>query len=69
MKSEPCVNLGTKKLYVPALEADAFKEKPQPGFEGHFWCTCTGNEVGPDDRPVNLRGCSNPQRDCYRDAL
>ena len=66
MKNVPCMNLLTKKLFVPELQPDAFTEKPEAGPEGHFWCGCTAIEVGPDDRQVNLRGCSNPERSCYK---
>lgn len=66
MKNAPCMNLLTKKLFIPELQPDAFKENPEAGPEGHFWCSCTSTEVGPDDRQVNLRGCSNPGRRCYK---
>jgi hypothetical protein len=66
MKNAPCMNLITKKLFIPELQPDAFKEKPEAGFEGCFWCSCTATEVGPDDRQVNLRGCSDAGRGCYK---
>jgi hypothetical protein len=66
MKKTPCMDLETKKLFVPALQETAFKENPEAGWEGHFWCGKTACEVGPDDLQVNLRGCSNPERSCYK---
>ena len=66
MKDAPCQNLLTKKLFIPELQPDAFTEKVDAGFEGHYWCSCTACEVGPDDLQVNLRGCSNNGRSCYK---
>ena len=63
--SQQCAYLETKKLYVPALQDGAFNEKPDAGFEGHFWCCHTGAEFGPDDRVVNLNTCSDPARGCH----
>ncbi len=64
--SRQCANLETKKLYVPELRAEAFKEKIDAGYEGHFWCCRTSAEYGPDDEVVNLRACSDPQRRCFK---
>ena len=67
MKNAPCTRLETKKLYIPDLQEQAFREKTGAGFEGHFWCCSTGAEFGPDDRVVNLRACSDCTRSCYKD--
>ena len=66
MKHGPCMKLDTKKAHIPELRDGAFREKIDAGYEGHFWCSCTGAEVGPDDRVVNLKNCSSPDRTCYR---
>jgi hypothetical protein len=60
-----CVQLETKKLYVPDLREGAFAVKGYAGFEGHFWCSHTGAEFGPDDDLVNLNACSDCKRGCY----
>ena len=66
MKLKPCMNLETKKLFIPALQETAFTENPEAGAESFYWCGCTACEVGPDDLQVNLRGCSNAERSCYK---
>lgn len=65
MKNHSCLNLETKKLYIPELQQHAFKEKDHSGYEGHFWCATTGAEFGPDDGVVNLKACSNCDRGCF----
>ena len=63
-----CAHLETKKLFIPDLQDRAFSEKPDAGFEGHFWCCHTGAEFGPDDDLVNLNSCSDCTRGCYEDT-
>lgn len=62
----PCYYLESKKLHVPELRKHAFLEKPDAGWEGHFWCCLTGAEYGPDDQVVNLVECSNCSRSCFK---
>ncbi len=66
--SKQCHYLETKKLYVPELREYAFTEKPDVGFEGHFWCCHTGAEFGPDDQVVNLKACSDCNRTCFKSS-
>lgn len=65
MKAQ-CYYLETKKLYIPDLRDRAYSEKPESGFEGHFWCCRTGAEFGPDDEVVNRVACSDCTRSCFR---
>ena len=64
--SQQCFYLETKKLHVPVLRAQAFTEKLDTGWEGHFWCCLTGAEFGPDDDVVNLNECTNCNRGCFK---
>jgi hypothetical protein len=34
---------------------------------GNCWCVKSGRSLGPDDGPVGLGVCSNPERDCYEE--
>ncbi|HEV3410086.1 MAG TPA: hypothetical protein VG095_07320, partial [Chthoniobacterales bacterium] len=62
----PCRHLRTKKMYVPAQEEAAFSDKFDPNSFNHCWCNRTMTEIGEDDRLVSFRGCTNPQRRCFR---
>ena len=62
----PCRHLRTKKMYVSAHEESAFSDKFDPNSFSHCWCNCTMTEVGADDRLVSFRGCTSPERTCYR---
>ena len=53
-------------MYVSAHEESAFSDKFDPNSFSHCWCNCTMTEVGADDRLVSFRGCTSPERTCYR---
>jgi len=37
-----CRNLRTKKMFIPALEHEAFvPDDTESGHSSHFWCNCT----------------------------
>jgi len=53
-----CRHLRTKKMYVPAQEAEVLAQAAgeTPG-EPHCWCNRTMTELGRDARPVALGRC------------
>jgi hypothetical protein len=60
-----CKNLRTKKMFIPALAAEAFSpDNEEIGHSGHCWCACTLTETGPDDRPVGMQVCDQ-SRPCF----
>jgi hypothetical protein len=62
-----CRNLRTKKMYVPALEHEAFvPDDTEAGHTSHCWCNCTMSESGPDDRPVGTAVCQK-ERPCFEE--
>ena len=62
-----CRNLRTKKMFIPALEHEAFvPDDTENGHASHFWCNCTMSETGPDDRPVGITICRK-DRKCFED--
>ena len=60
-----CMHLNCKSMQV---YGDDFESDPefQAGMV-EFWCTQTFRNQGPDDGPVTLEGCSNPERPCFRE--
>ncbi len=62
-----CRNLRTKKMFIPALEHEAFVEdSTEAGHASHCWCNCTMSETGPDDRPVGTAVCQK-ERSCFEE--
>jgi hypothetical protein len=60
-----CRHLRTKKMYVPAQEAEVLEAAmgERPG-EPHCWCNRTMNEIGRDGGPVALGRCM-ASRACF----
>ncbi|HXI84409.1 MAG TPA: hypothetical protein VNL17_10010 [Verrucomicrobiae bacterium] len=68
MNTPLCKYLRTKKMFVPAHEAEALAETAEAGVEADafYWCNCTLSELGPDDKPAHLRACTLG-RPCFRE--
>lgn len=66
MDKLPCKYLRTKRLFIPALAADAFSLEENPHEVVQCWCNKTMTEVGLDDRHVSYEDCTEPKRSCYR---
>ena len=67
MNPPVCQHLRTKKMFIPALTADAPGRNETETETGpcHYWCNCTLTEVGPDDQSVHPQVCQ-PERTCYQ---
>ncbi len=58
--TRPCKFLRSKEMYYATL-ADTTGE-----FGGQtYWCDCTQDAIGPDDKIAEAKECS-PERSCYR---
>jgi hypothetical protein len=60
-----CIHLQGKAM---AVHGESFEDDPdfQAGM-GDCWCNQTGRPLGPDNGPVALAACRNPERDCYEE--
>ena len=60
-----CCNLRSKRMYVTnSFEAEALADEDIESAYGHYWCTQTMFEIGPDDERVQRKACK-PGRSCY----
>jgi hypothetical protein len=60
-----CIHFFSKAM---AVHGEAFEDDPdfQAGLSP-CWCNLTARALGPDDGDVDLEGCSDRQRSCYRE--
>ena len=60
-----CIHLQAKAM---AVHGESFEDDPdfQAGL-GDCWCIQTGRPLGPDNGPVSLTACRDPERDCYQE--
>jgi len=62
-----CKNLRTKSMFIPALAHQSSNEQAEESSHSpHCWCTCTLNEIGPDDQPVGIQVCKE-NRSCFKE--
>jgi len=62
-----CQHLRTKKMYIPALEHEAFVEGThENAHSAPCWCIRTMSETGPDDRVVGAAVCQK-DRSCFEE--
>jgi len=66
MNAIVCKCLRTKKMFVPAQEADALTEPSPTEADAFYWCNRTLSEIGLDDRLAHLRTCI-PGRKCFEE--
>ncbi len=66
MNKPICKHLRTKRLFIPALAADAFSLEEDPHEVVQCWCNKTMTELGRDDRHVSYEDCSDEKRSCFR---
>ena len=60
-----CIHLQSKSL---AVYGEGFADDPDvAGGVADFWCGETGRGLGPDDDPVSLHCCCEPDRGCHRE--
>ena len=64
--SHACTHFRTKKMYIPALADEAFRENEEAPHTSHCWCNRTMAEVGPDDKQVGIQICSR-SRSCFEE--
>ena len=60
-----CKHLSCKSMLVYGEDFES-----DPEFQAgmvDFWCTQTFRNTGPDDGPVALDLCSNPERPCFKE--
>jgi hypothetical protein len=60
-----CIHFQSKAL---AVYGERFEQDPdyQAGLN-QCWCVKTSRALGPDNGPVDITSCSNPERDCYEE--
>jgi hypothetical protein len=59
-----CRHLRNKKMYVPALAAEAIPADPHENDESFYWCNKTLGALGCDDDRVHPCRCQ-PGRSCH----
>lgn len=60
-----CIHLQSKAM---AVYGEEFESDPDfVGGVGDFWCVQSGRALGPDDGPVGLAPCRDPDRGCYQE--
>jgi len=60
-----CIHLQSKAMAVHGEEFEG--DADFVGGVGDFWCIQSGRPLGPDEGPVGLRACRDPDRGCYQE--
>jgi hypothetical protein len=67
----PCLNLRCKEMFYKDVHAaPTERELEERKLYGHwdnrsYWCHCTQTPVGPDNRIVDWKSCSQADRSCF----
>ena len=61
-----CIHLHSKAM---AVHGEDFRQNTSEDRDnvGNCWCVKTSRALAPDNGPVGLSVCSNPERDCYEE--
>ncbi len=66
-----CLKLLSKEMFYkdpsdPSWEHDAEVERLFGSYDATvYWCDCTQEGRGPDEKPTNKRDCTRANRECY----
>ena len=60
-----CMHMQSKAL---AIHGEAFESAADYHEDSaNCWCNLTARPIGPDGNPVNLKACSQPDRECHQE--
>jgi len=68
----PCLELRCKEMFYKDISATPTEhERAMSAAFGKwdtrsYWCGCTQDSRGPDQKPVNQEACSRAGRPCYK---
>ena len=61
-----CIHLHSKAMAVHGEDFLQNTSEERDGV-GNCWCVRSARSLGPDNSPVGMSVCSNPDRDCYEE--
>jgi hypothetical protein len=60
-----CIHLQSKAM---AVYGEGFADDPDYQDDmTNYWCVLTARPLGPDNGPVGMAPCCDPDRDCYQE--